>query len=131
MFPKYSESLQVDLWKSAFESEIKKNFKNFDSKTYFKNEFNYDKENLCSWSRNKISNRIDFTAVWTNESVPIAWELNRSLEYLSNSILKKIWGLGQDWFWPFVKVKCWCTFSSPSVPSLIQNNHRYKPATPF
>ena len=39
-----------------------------------KNEFKDNNEQLCSWSRNRVSQKIGVTAVWTYKSIPTARE---------------------------------------------------------
>ena len=39
-------------------------FMNFDFKNGFKNEFKDNNKKSCSWSRNRVSHKIDFIAVW-------------------------------------------------------------------
>ena len=41
----------------------------------WKNELGANNEKLFSWSRNRVTNKNDLEAVWTDESIPTAWEL--------------------------------------------------------
>ena len=50
-------------------------YNNFDLENECKNDFNDNNEKFCSWSRNRVSNKIDFTAIWTQESIAEACEL--------------------------------------------------------
>ena len=58
----------LSVWKSGFKNEIflvSRNFffMNFDLKNSWKNEFKDNKEKSCSWSRKRVSHKIDFKAV--------------------------------------------------------------------
>ena len=48
---------------------------NSDLKNKCKNEFKDNNEKLCSWSRNRVSHKIDFKAKWPRTAMPTAWEL--------------------------------------------------------
>ena len=51
-------------------------FVNFDFKNECQNEYEDNKEKLCSRFKNRVPLKIDFKADWTHESNPTAWELN-------------------------------------------------------
>ena len=55
-------------WKLSFEKKMfllsRNFFMNFDLNNSCKNEFKDNKEKSCSWSRNRVSHKIDFRAVW-------------------------------------------------------------------
>ena len=51
-------------------------FVNFDFINGCKNEFEDNNEKSCSRLKNRVPLKIDFTADWTHESNPTAWELN-------------------------------------------------------
>ena len=47
--------------------------------------------NQLSWSRNKVFHRVDFSAVYTKESIPTAWALkqkNRAFFLVKNNVQK-------------------------------------------
>ena len=52
---------------------------NFDLKNDFKNEFKDNNEKSCSWYRNRVSQKIDFKAIWPRIAMPPAWELSSLL----------------------------------------------------
>ena len=58
-------------------------FVNFDFKNGRKNEFEDNNEKSCSRLKNRVPLKIDFTADWTHESNPTAWELKKLLRNLS------------------------------------------------
>ena len=69
----------LDLWESTFKNDIilvtKNFFSNSDFKNECKNELKDTNEKLCSWSRKRVSRKIDFMPIWTHDCIPIAWEL--------------------------------------------------------
>ena len=61
---------------------------NFDFRNGCKNEFQDNNEKSSNWIKNRVSTKIDFRAIWTNESHPSAWELN-----FTNNLYKEKNGL--------------------------------------
>ena len=55
---------------------------NFHFKNGGKNEFKDNNEKSCSFSRNRVSHKIDLEAVLTHMSNATAWELRNILCYL-------------------------------------------------
>ena len=64
----YAHFWNQNLWKSAVENDFflvsSNSFMNFDFTNEFKNEFKDNNEKSCSWSRNRISHKIDFKGEW-------------------------------------------------------------------
>ena len=50
-------------------------FVNFDFKNECQNEYEDNKEKLCSRFKNRVPLKIDFRADWTHESISTAWVL--------------------------------------------------------
>ena len=56
--------LKIGVWRWNFFGVKEYFFMNFDLKNSCKNEFEYNNEKSCSWSRNRVSHKIDLKAVW-------------------------------------------------------------------
>ena len=78
-----------DLWKSGFENDLfwcqGIFFMKFDLKNSCKNEFKNNNEKSCSWSRNGVSHKIDFKAVWPRNSHADSVGVKLNITYYRNN----------------------------------------------